>query len=68
MELIQKVTTNFLGNHKAEKCSDMVADIVHYYKAVGCHTCLELHFLDYHLDFFPENLGAVSAEHGQRFH
>jgi len=29
---------------------------------------LKIHFLDYHLDFFPDNLGAVSDEHGERFH
>jgi hypothetical protein len=29
---------------------------------------LEVHFLDSHLDFFPKNLGAVSFEHGERFH
>ena len=46
----------------------MVVDIVQSYKAMGCHMSLNVHFLDSHLDFFPENLGAVSAEHGQRFH
>jgi hypothetical protein len=29
---------------------------------------LKVHFLDSHLDFFPENLGAVSDKHGERFH
>jgi hypothetical protein len=29
---------------------------------------LKLHFLDSHLDLFPENLGAVSDEHGETFH
>jgi hypothetical protein len=29
---------------------------------------LKVHFLDSHLDFFPENLGAVSDEHRERFH
>lgn len=29
---------------------------------------LKIHFLDSHLDFFPENLGAISDEHGERFH
>jgi hypothetical protein len=29
---------------------------------------LKVHFLDCHLDFFPENLGAISDEHGERFH
>ncbi|UYV84383.1 hypothetical protein LAZ67_X001983 [Cordylochernes scorpioides] len=29
---------------------------------------LKIHFLHSHLDFFPNNLGAVSDEHGERFH
>ena len=29
---------------------------------------LKIHFLDPHLDFFPDNLGAVSDEQGERFH
>lgn len=29
---------------------------------------LKVHFLHSHLDFFPENLGDVSDEHGERFH
>ena len=29
---------------------------------------LKIHFLHSHLDFFPENCGAVSDEHGKRFH
>ncbi|GBM11290.1 hypothetical protein AVEN_13538-1 [Araneus ventricosus] len=29
---------------------------------------LKVHFLDLHLDYFPENLGAVSEEQGERFY
>jgi hypothetical protein len=29
---------------------------------------LKIHFLNSHLDFFPQNLGAVSEEEGERFH
>jgi hypothetical protein len=28
---------------------------------------LKIHFLESHFDFFPENLGEVSDEHGERF-
>jgi len=28
---------------------------------------LKIHFLKSHLDFFPENLGEVRDEHGERF-
>jgi len=29
---------------------------------------LQIHFLESYLDFFPENPGEVSDEHGERFH
>jgi hypothetical protein len=29
---------------------------------------LKVHFLDFHVDFFPENLRTVSDVHGERFH
>ena len=38
------------------------------YKNLGCSMSLKIHFLESHLKFFPENMGAVSDEHGERFH
>jgi hypothetical protein len=29
---------------------------------------LKIHFLNSHLNFYPENLGAVSEEQGEHFH
>ena len=29
---------------------------------------VKVHFLHSHLDYFPENLGAMSEEQGERFH
>ncbi|GFU57687.1 uncharacterized protein TNCV_3638421 [Trichonephila clavipes] len=29
---------------------------------------VKVHFLHSHLDYFPENVGAVSEEQGERFH
>ena len=37
-------------------------------KAMGCNVSLKIQFLESHLDFFPENLGEVSDEHGERLH
>jgi hypothetical protein len=34
---------------------------------MGCNISLKIHFLDSHLNFFPDNLGAVSDEHWERF-
>jgi hypothetical protein len=62
------VTKSFLGNHRAEKYHEIVSDLFTAYKAMGCNMSLKLHFLDSHLDFFPDNLGAVSDKHGKRFH
>jgi hypothetical protein len=71
MEIIPKCHyTFFLEKHKAENYCDVVADLVQSYKSMGCNTCmsLKMSFLDSHLDFLPENLGAVSDEHRERFH
>jgi hypothetical protein len=35
---------------------------------LGCNISLKINFLESHLDIFPENLGEVSDEHGERFH
>ena len=34
----------------------------------GCRMSVKLHFLCSHVDFFQENLGDFSEEHGKRFH
>jgi hypothetical protein len=58
----------FLGNHKAENYHEVVSDLLTAYKAMGCNMSLKVHFLGSHLDFVPDNLGAISDEHGERFH
>lgn len=35
---------------------------------MGASMPLRIHMLDAHLDYFAENLGALSDEHGERFH
>jgi len=64
----QRLCKDFLGNHKAAKYQVIVQDLLTSYKAMGCNMSLKIHFLESHLDFFPENLGKVSDEHGERFH
>jgi len=63
----KKICKDFLGNHKAAKYPDFVQDQLTSYKAMGCNMSLKIHFLESHLDFFPENL-EVSDEHCERFH
>jgi hypothetical protein len=67
MEIIKKCHYQFFWgeNHKAEDYRDMVVDPVQFYEAMGCTMSLKVHFLDSHLDFFPENLSGqweVSTE------
>lgn len=39
------------------------------YKKLGGSMSLKIHFLHSHLDFFSDNCGMVSVEHGEeRFH
>ncbi|UYV84654.1 hypothetical protein LAZ67_X002984 [Cordylochernes scorpioides] len=64
----KNVCKNFLENVKAENYSDLVNELLLFYKALGCNMSLKIHFLHSHLDFFPDNLGTVSEEHGERFH
>ncbi|CAH2083922.1 unnamed protein product [Euphydryas editha] len=37
-------------------------------KDLGCNMSVKLHYLNSHLDHFPENLGHFSDEQGERFH
>ncbi|UYV67886.1 hypothetical protein LAZ67_5002395 [Cordylochernes scorpioides] len=64
----RNVCKNFLGSVKVENYRDIVNDLLLSYKALGCNMSLKIHFLHSHLDFFPDNLGAVVDEHGERFH
>ncbi|GBN08441.1 hypothetical protein AVEN_189074-1 [Araneus ventricosus] len=64
----KSVCTHFLGNKQAQNYEDLVGDMVKCFRVVGCNMSLKLHVLDSHLNFFPRNLGAISDEHGERFH
>ena len=65
---VHKICKDFLENHRAANYQDAVQDMLTSYKAMGCNMSLKIHFLESHLDFFPENLDEVCDEHGERFH
>jgi hypothetical protein len=48
----KRICKEFLGNHKAADCRDVVQDLLTSYKAMGCNVNLEIHFLESH-EFFP---------------
>ena len=64
----KRIYKDFLGNNKAAHYQDVVQDLLTSYKAMGCNMSLKNHFLELHLNFFPENLDEVSDEHGERSH
>ena len=67
-DAFKDVVRNFLGNRRASNCAELVTKLLVAYRDLHCNMSLKIHFLDSHLDFFPKHLGAVSDEHGERFH
>ncbi|GBO18319.1 hypothetical protein AVEN_116117-1 [Araneus ventricosus] len=67
-ESFKLVTTSFLGNKKDPNYIAIVEEIIKNFKILGCSMILKVHFLDSRLDYFPENLGAVSEEQDEAFH
>ena len=64
----KRICKDFLGNHKAENYQGVVQDLFTSYKAMRCNMSLKIHFVQSNFDFFPESLGEVSDEHGEKFH
>ncbi|GBO02881.1 hypothetical protein AVEN_58492-1 [Araneus ventricosus] len=67
-ESFKLVITSFCGNKKDPNYKSIVEEMTKNLKILGCSMSLKVHFLDSSLDYFPENLGAVSEEQGERFH
>ena len=64
----KSVVANFLGNNKSTEYVNVVEKCISAYRQLGCNMSLKIYLLDSTFDFFPENLGSVSDEHGERFH
>lgn len=64
----KEVMDNFLGNNKHPDYVKIVNNMLRELRTLGCNMSLKLHFLFSHLDVFPDNLGALSEEQGERFH
>ena len=62
------VVKNFLGNNKALNYADLVSNMLIAFKNLGCNMSIKMHYLFSHMDRFPENLGSMSDEQGERFH
>lgn len=62
------VVQKFLGNTRAENYVVLVQKMLRSFQVLGCRMSIKLHYLHRHLDHFPQNLGAMSDEQGERFH
>lgn len=65
---VKEVVEKFLGNNKDPNYKQIFKGLLKAFQALGCLMSLKVHFLHSHLDYFPENLGDVSEEQGERFH
>ena len=64
----KQVVKNFLGKHRAPNFQRIVDECLEAFRALGCNMSLKVHLLHSHVDAFPRNCGAVTDEHGERFH
>ena len=64
---MKSVVINLLGSHRHEKYRDIVNSMLKAYEQLGARMSLKMHFLHFHLDFFPSDLGEVGDEQGERF-
>ena len=67
-EAFKSVCSGFLGNTRVPDHQACIGKLLKSYEDMGCWMSLKIHFLHSYLNFFPPNLGAVSDEHGERFH
>jgi hypothetical protein len=61
------VVKSFLGNKKADNYT-IIEDILFYFNMLVCNMNVKVHYLHSHLDRFPENLGKLTKEQGERFY
>ena len=62
------VVKNFLGNNKASNYEKLITNVLYAFKNFGCNMSIKMHYLFSYIVRFPENLGAMSDEQGERFH
>ena len=56
----REVVSKFLENKKNPNHRNIVENMLANFQKLGCRTSVKVHFLHFHLDFFPSNLGAMS--------
>lgn len=64
----RRVANEFLGNYRAPEYKQLVRGLVNALRDMGANMSPKLHYLDSHLELFPESCGAFSDEMGEFFH
>ena len=67
-ESFKSVSTEFLGNERSQSYEELVSKLMQNFQALGARMSTKMHFLNSHLDYFPQNCGDYSEEQGERFH
>ena len=62
------VVQDFLGNKKDGNYKEIVDELLLSLRGLRCRMSIKLHYLHSHLVKFPDNLGDVSEEQGEKFH
>ena len=64
----KNVVDQFLGNVKIPDWKKEVSRMVDSFQKLKFSMNLKSHFMDSHIEYFPENLEDYSEERGERFH
>ena len=62
------VMNNFPGSNKARNYAEIINNMLTAFRNLGCNMGVKMHYLFSHMNRFPENLGSMSDEQGERFH
>lgn len=62
------VNNKFTKNYKHSKIKQIGLNMHKNFKKIKFSFSLKVNFLRFHFVYFPDNLGAVSEKHDERFH
>jgi len=67
LDRFQPGLDNFLDNNKAPEYKKIVETLLDSFHKLVCNVSVKVHFYTVLIEYFSENLGALSEEHGERF-
>lgn len=65
---LKNVVHGILGSTEDPLYKTIIQRMLAAYEAQGCRISLKFHFLHFHTNHFPQNLGAYNEERGERYH